>query len=796
MIINFVKILFRNLWRNKPFSVISLGGLSIGMAAVIVIALFLRTEHSFDTFHTNADRIYRVTTSVRSASTGEIRHFATTSPAVARSLVNEFPEVQAAIRMRRSDNHIIRYNDKRFTENKVLYVDSSFFRIFSFSLKRGVAATALQAPNSVVLSDEIAKKYFGEDDPIGKTIMDDSVSWSVTGVLDPVPVNSHIQPEFLVSFATWKIPVGFTVNLDSWTWVTFPTYILLDKTTDALSIQSRLQQFIGKYGGADIASRRTLVLQPLSDIYFSNQLLENAGFINGDRKQSKILFCVAILILIIGGFNFMTLFTAGSIKRTKEVGIRKVMGASRRNLILQIMGEALLLTLFCVPVSIFLAYVSVDYISGIIGLKVSFAFAELPLVIGIAVLMAIAVGLTAAVYPALQLTAFNPAATLRSLFRIPSGVSFKKALVVTQFTISGMLIISSVVMYKQSEFIANKELGFSSSDLIRIEMPGAELQQRFNHIKASLLQDPGVVSVTKGSNIFRESIGSVPIYPDATTDRNAAVQMNIQAVHDDFFETFGIFLKSGRFVSSRFPSDSVDAIVINEAAVKAFGWTGDPVGRRLQIGEIKPGTIVGVVKDFHFRSLHNTIGPLVMYIPPTRMDNIFIKTEPGRLEATARNIENHWKTLAGDTPLNLSYADENIERLYARDNKFLLLILSFCGLSVFVACMGLYGLTMLITHQRTKEIGIRKVLGAGIGSIAALVSREFLVLVAIAILVAAPIALYFLNQWLGEFAYRIYIRWWLVATAAALIMLVAFVTVSFEAFRAAIANPIKSLRNE
>jgi len=793
---NYLKILIRNLWRNKSFSIVSLSSLSIGMACVVIIALFLQTEWSFDKFHKNANRIYRVTTQVKTASTGEIRHYATTMPPIAPSLKAEYDQVEEAIRCRRSDNHIIAYDDKRFNENNVLYVDSGFLKIFSFPLKYGAASTALKSPNSVVLSEAMASKYFGNEDPIGKILKDDSVSWQVTGVMEPIPVSSHLQPDFLVSFDTWKIPVGYPVTLESWTWVTFPTYFLLKEGADVETVKQDMPRFIKKYGGEAVAPLRTFVFQPLTDIYFASELLENATFTTGNKKQSQILTAIAVLILLIGAFNFMTLFSASAVKRTKELGIRKVMGAGRKTLIAQLMGEAVILTMICIPVALVLASVSTGWISAITNFQIQFSYQQLPFAFAVCLCIALLIGLLAGIYPAMQMTAFSPAVTLRNLFSVPAAVSFKKALVITQFSISGILIIASIVMYRQSAYINNKELGFESSDLIRIEMPGHELQNRYSFIKNELLKKPGVDKVTMAGNLFRETIGSVPIYPDAIAERDRAVQMNIQAVHYGFFETFSIELAKGRPVSREFATDSADAIIVNEAAIRSFGWTGDPVGRKLRIGEIKEGVIIGVAKDFHFRTLHIPIGPLVMYIPPTRIENIFIKTEPGKLISTANEIEQSWATMGGNIPLNLSFVDENIGRLYSKDKKFLRLVFLFCGLSIFVACIGLYALTVLITGHRIKEIGVRKVLGAGTASITTLLSKDFVVLVLIAFVIAAPVAWYFLDKWLNEFAYRINMSWWLFVLAAAIVLLIALLTVAVQAIKAAVANPVKSLRTE
>jgi len=793
---HYLKIELRRLWKNKVYSTILLGSLSVGMSAVLVIILFLKTEHEFDRFHAKGDRIFRITTKVKQVATGETRHYATTMPPVAKCLKNEYPQVEEAVRFRRSDNHIVNYNDKRFIENRVLFADSGFFRIFSFQMKAGSAETALSSPNSVVLTESVAAKYFGTENPVGKILKVDSSNWQVTGVIANIPVNSHFQPDFIVSFDTWKIPVGYPVTFESWTWLSFPTYILLKENAAVSSVQRDLPRFAKKYGGDEIASRREFELQPLKNIYFAGDLLGNDTFKTGNKKQSTVLVVIALLILLVGAFNFMTLFTASCARRAKEVGIRKVVGAARYKLLRQISGEAILLSLICVPVAILLAVPSARWISLAMDFPLLFSTEQLYFSVAICLGIALVIGFLAGIYPALKLTAFAPSVSLRSLFKVPAGISFKKALVVTQFSISAVLLLAVLVMFKQSSFISNKHLGFEHSAVLNIEMPGDQLETRFDFIRSEIKKTGMVAEVSKGADLFAEAIGSVPVYPDRSTDRDMAVQMNIQGVHYGFFETFGMQLLHGRFISNQFPSDSADAIVINEAVIKAFGWKGNPVGRKLQIGEIKPGTIVGVVKDFNFRSLHSTVAPLVMFVPPTRLGNIFVKVNPGKLIQAARLIENKWSSIAGDIPFNLSFVDQNIDSLYSKDRKFMRLVFIFCSLSVFVACIGLYALTILMAGQRTKEIGIRKVLGASVAGVIFLLSRDFFKLVVVAVTIAFPAAWWAMNKWLEGYAYKINIGAGTFIIVFTAIVALTLLTVSFQAIKAAIANPVKALRTE
>lgn len=792
----FIKIILRQLLKKKLYSAILLGSLSVGMAAVLVIALFLKTEWSFDDFHKKKDRIYRVTTTVKAPATGEIRHYATTMPPVAKSLRSEYPQIEEAVRFRRSDNHIISFNDKRFLENKVLFADTGFFRIFSFNLIAGNITTALQSPNSVVITKTIASKYFGDEDPLGKILRADSTNWQITGVIEDIPINSHFHPDFIVSFDTWKIPVGFPVTFESWTWVTFPTYILLKEGSSVAAIQQDLKHFAKKYGGEEIAAKRDFVLQPLKDVYFNGDLLGSDTFKSGSKKQSKVLAIIAAMILLIGGFNFMTLFTAASLQRVKEVGIRKVMGAERIKLVMQVSGEALLLSLLCVPAAMLITAMSVKWLSSIMDIPLVYASAQIFFSAAVSIAVSLLVGLVAGIYPAIKLTGFSPSITLRSLFRLPTGVSFKKGLVVTQFTISAILILVVVVMFKQSAFISKQSLGFEYTHLLNIKMPGEELEKRYEFIRNEIKKTGLVEEVSKSGNLFAEAIGSAPVFPDRTTNRDGSIQMNIHGVHYGFFETFGMQLKYGRFISNQFVSDSADAVVINEAAATAFGWKSDAVGRKLQIGEIKSGTVVGVVKDFNFRSLHTKVGPLVMYIPPSRLENIFIKTMPGKLTEVARIIEKNWPDIAGNIPLNLSFVDENIAALYNSDKKFMRLVFIMCFISVFLACMGLYALTMLIAGQRVKEIGIRKVLGASVTGVAFLLSRDFIKLIFISMMLACPVAWWAMNKWLDGYAYKITIDAGVFIVSFAFTVLLALITVSFQAIKAAIANPVKSLRTE
>ncbi|HET7001804.1 MAG TPA: ABC transporter permease [Puia sp.] len=793
MLRNYFKIAFRNLWRHRVFSLINILGLTVGMTACFLIFLYVRFELSYDKFHSKGDRIYRIICDIKTPT--ETMKPGGPSWAVGPHLMGGFPQVEAAVRTT-DDELLVRKGNVKFQEKKSLWADSSFFQVFDFKLIKGNPRTALNEPLNVVFSESAVKKYFGNSDPIGQTILltGDGFTAKVTGVMKDIPENSMIQADMLVSMNT--LTRKLNPNLDNqWGNYGNRTYVLLKPGTNAAAFEKQIPAFLEKMNGTEMKQLNmypTLMLEKFPEAYLhSTRNDSNSGSI----KNVYIFSIVAVFILLIACFNFVNLTTARSAERAKEVGIRKVVGAGRRQLTAQFIGESVIICLIAFILTLATAALLLSSFNQLAGKTLSKGIFDNLQFIGMLFLASIGIGLLAGIYPALVLSSFKPVTVLKGRFATGTkGILLRKGLVISQFTISIALIISTIIVYLQMNFMRSQDLGFSKDQMMVINSNGDPARDAFMHAVEGL---PNVKSVSMSSSVpGGGNMGAYSKIQNVKGEMQIA-NLDLYFVDFDYLKQFNIKMAAGRMFSRQFMTDTTQAMILNESAVKSFGYRSaqDAVGRDFnQWG--RQGKIIGVMKDFHFKSLQEEIKPLSMRIEPNGCSLVSVKVSGNNLPSTISAIESKWNTLIPARPFSYFFLDEFFDEQYKSEQRFGKLFLNFAILAIIISCLGLLGLASYSTMQRTREIGIRKVLGATIPNIVNLLSKDFLTLVGIAIIIASPIAWFAMHKWLQDFAYRIPISWWIFAVAAVAATIIAILTVSFQAIKAAVANPVKSLRTE
>lgn len=795
MIRNYLKVALRNLWRHWGYSLLNIIGLTIGMTAFFLIFLYVHFELSYDSMHSKADRIYRIVADIKTPT--ETIPTSVPAWAVPPHLPGYFPEVEATCRVSGENSLLFRLGDKKFQENNTRFVDSTFFRIFDFPLIEGDRRTALNAPFSIILSQSAAKKYFGKEDPMGKTILmtGNSTPGTVTGVIKDMPENSQVKGDLLISMNTITEVWNKGLN-DQWGNYGPAGYVLLKPGANASLLQSKLPGFLKKMDGDEMTKMQmtpTLYLEKLRDVYLYST--------RDDSKTPKIynvatFAFVGLFILLIACINFINLTTARSADRAKEVGIRKVVGAGKGQLARQFIGESVILCVIAFIISIGLAAILIPSFNNLSGKEISAGIFAHPSYIGLLFLVSLLIGWIAGLYPALVLSSFNPVSILKGRFATGSrGSVLRKVLVVTQFSISTGLIIATIVVYNQLSFMRSQNLGFSMEQKMIVDTHGDSTAKAV--FSQEIKSIPGVISTSMSGSIpGGGNPGAYSMVQNKKGDMQIA-NLDLYFVDFDFIPQYDMKMVAGRAFSRDFMSDTTHAMVVNEAAMKLFGYTNPTqiIGRKFdQWG--RQGTVIGVVKDFHFHSLQEEIKPLSMRIEPDPSNLVTIKVETNNLPGTISAIEHKWKELIPTRPWDYSFLDESFNRNYRSEERFGKLFLNFSILAIFISCLGLMGLASYSTLQRTKEIGIRKVIGASVSTIVILLSKDFITLVLIAFLIAAPISGYLMHNWLKPFPYRTGLYWWIFAAAGILALLIAVLTVSFQAIRAATVNPTKSLATE
>lgn len=792
MLKNYFKVAYRNLLKNKAFSFINLLGLAVGMASFFLIYLYVDFELSYDRFNKKADRIYRLVCDIKTPS--ETLNIPVTSGPMGLNIKADLPEVEDAVRINMT-SLVIRKDDIKIQEERCVYTDPSIFSIFDFPLLQGNPKTALKDPFAIVISETTAKKYFGSANPLGQTLILGSENYNVkvTGVMKDIPENSQFKANMFISMETYR---KSNPNRDTeWGNFGITTYLLLRPGSKASHLEAKLPQFLDKYIGKEMKEDQmhySLLLEPLGDVYLKSK---RGGFETGNINNVYIFSVIGIFILIIACINFINLTTARSSDRAKEVGIKKVVGAGKLQLARQFLLESMLICLVSFILAVILSVIFLPLFNQLSGKIISTGVFTKPASVFLLLIIAMTIGFLAGIYPALVLSSFKPIAVLKGRFSTGTkGVLLRKGLVIAQFTISIAMIVGTIIVYFQLHYMRNQDLGFSKDQMMIIESFQDGKKEAF---KQEISKLPGVVSASLASSIpGGGNPGAYSEVENKSGDMQVA-NLDLYLVDFDYINLYNMKVIAGRGFSKDFSTDTTQAMVLNESAVKLFGYSSpkEAIGKKFsQWG--RDGKIIGVVKDFHFRSLRENIKPLCMRIEPRNFNLITVKITSTNLKTTVAALEGKWEQMIPDKPFTYTFVDEFFNTLYQSEEKFGNLFLNFAILAIFISSLGLLGLALYSTTQRTKEIGIRKVLGASVSNIVHLLSRDFLKLVIYSFIIATPIAWYFMYKWLEDFAYRIEIEWWVFALAGIAAVMVAFFTISFNAVKAAVANPVKSLRTE
>ena len=791
MLKNYFKIALRSLLRHKAFSLLNITGLAVGMSAFFLIYQYVRFESSYDDFNTKGDRVYRLVTDLK--STAATLHQCTTSMPMAINLKADYPEVADIVRLN-GNPMLLRRGDVRFLENNTVFADSSLFSIFDLPLIGGNPHTALKNPYSVVLSQTTAKKYFGDTNPVGQTILfsDSGFNATVTGVMKDLPENSSIKADLFISMSTRK---RFRDSLDyRWGNFSVASYLLLQPGADAVALQAKLKPFMDRHYGAKLRQQQqdyVLFLEKLKDVYWSNR----GGFIAGNKTNVYIFSVVGLFILLIACINFVNLTTARSAERAKEVGIRKVVGAARFQLTRQFLGESILISVIAFFVSLVLYSLLLPQFNQLAGKTVSTGIFTQPASLLCLLLIAGVIGVLAGIYPALVLSSFQPIASLKGRFSSSTrGLILRKGLVITQFTISIALIIGTAIVYSQLHYMRSRDLGFSKEQTLVVDTHNDIHKQTLRQEITGL---PDVQSTAFAGSVPGQGTYSAYSKVENSHGEMQVADLDLTYVDFGFMEQYKMQLLAGRAFDKDIATDTMQAMILNEKAVILFGYTSPQaaIGRRFdQWG--KKGLIIGVIKDYHFTGLQKEIAPLSICLDFSDCNYLSVKVGTHDLPATIASIKGKWDKLVPFQPFDYFFLDEAFDKQYRSEVRFGSLFINFAALAIFISCLGLLGLASYSTVQRTKEVGVRRVMGASVTGIVGLLSMDFCKLVLIAFVIAVPLSWLAMDRWLHNFAYRTAPSWWIFALAGLGAVLIAFATISYQAIRAAMANPVKSLRSE
>lgn len=790
MLRNYLTIALRNLRREKAYAAINLIGLAVGVACVLLVFLFVQNELSYDRYHEHAGRIYRVIADMQFGD-HKMREPQTEGP-LAAALVENFPEVERSVRIWFRRGGEVSVGDQRYSLGNIISTDSSLFDVFTFPLLGGDPGTALQRPYTAVLSRSSAERMFGDEDPIGQVVYSDLVGeempYEITGIMENVPANSHFRFDMAVSFAT----IHETRLGTGWGAFQFFTYVLLREGHSAGQLEAKLPEFIRTVGEPESVDDLNLTyeLQPLLQVHLGQESAPEKG----DMRYVYLFSAVAVLILLIAGANYMILATARSINRRREVGVRKALGAQRLQLVGQFLSESLLLALVAVPVALAVMLPTIPAVNAWLDLELSLDISRNgPFLIGVG-LTVLFIGLVAGAYPAFFLSADAAANVLRGRSRTGlAGVRFRKVAVVLQFGVAVALLAATAIVYAQLRYVVSKDLGFVRENVVVVDL-SPEAQDKRDLLKLAALQHSEVVSAALTGGMPGIAVGSRAPLAEKGEDWREAPSAYFMSVDADFIKTYKVNLTVGRGIEEERGADSTSGVILNEAAVRSLGWE-QPLGRGLYtlMGHRE---IVGVVQDFHVQSLHALIDPVVLQLNPQEFYRLSVRIQPEKIREALTGLEKDWARIVPGEPFNYKILDDEIDALYRSEQRFGQLFAVFGGLAVFVACLGLFGLATFTAEQRTKEIGIRKVLGASASAIVVLLSKDYIKLVAVAFVLAAPLAYFGMERWLEGFAYRVEPSVGALVVAGASALLIALATVMWQSIKAARANPADSLRYE
>lgn len=801
MLKNYFKIAVRNLRKHTGFSIINISGLSIGLACCMLIAIYIKDELGYDRYHDNADKIYRLTREFKSPDGSTSLHLAHLAPPFVPLLKIDFPEMEVMTRFV-SFGGTIRYEDKIFNERAIGWADNDIFKVFTFDFVKGNQENALTQPGSMVITEEMALKYFDSVDVMGKMLKFSNLgSMKITGVIKKMPENSHFNLDLIGDFAMVEQFYGGRENMmKAWGSNNFASYFMLADGANIPQIEDRLPDFLVKHLGENAGDWNALHIQKMTDIHLHSHLDDELGA-NSDIKYIYTFSAIALLILFIAIINYMNLATAKSANRAKEVGMRKVMGAGKPSLIGQFIIESVTLVFIAIVAAFFLVQLSIPYLRTFTGRMLTYGSTEGMIATAIVVFVGVLIGILAGSYPAFYLSSFQPLTVLKG--RLSAGSKstvLRRSLVVVQFTITAILIVCTGVVFQQLDYIQNKNLGYSKDNIMTLSM-NDEIGGKFDVFKNALLSSQSIEKIGLSSRVptvqLLDSQGAEAEINGEMVSPEVVVK-NLRIDHD-FLDTYDMAIVAGRNFDKTILSDDTSAYILNEAAVSMIGWDSNEtaINKKFKYAGME-GKVIGVTKDIHFETLQNNISPLVMHLPRqvSNMRSLSIKMSGQNVTETVALIEDQWAEFSPNQPIEYSFIDERFDRLYESENQRAKLFTSFSMLAIFLACLGLFGLASFTVSQRSKEISIRKVLGATISQIVSILSKEFLILVGISVVVAFPLAYIFMKDWLQGYAYRIDLNLVPFIVAGVLSIAIAFLTISLQTFKAATTNPVDALKDE
>jgi putative ABC transport system permease protein len=795
---NYLYIALRNIKKHKGYSLINILGLAIGITCCILIFSYVLYELSYDKYHENAGRIYRLKSD---AQVGDNHlHIPKSSPPMSGYMVENFPEVLGAARLRELGSIPVRFRENQYYEGRIFYADNSFLDIFTFPLLKGNPKTALKTAYTTVITEDTARKYFGDEDPIGKVLtIDEDADFTVTGVVSNVPRNSHFVFDILCSFETHA--QNNRRSMVSWLSLNYYTYILIQKGSDPRTLEQKFPDMIATNAGNILKAVKgdlKLSLQPLTSIHLHSRLEQEISA-TSNIAYVYIFSAIALFILFIACMNYMNLATARSAKRAQEVGMRKVLGAHRARIIRQFLSESLITSIIsCVIALLFVEFV-LPLFRSVSGINLKINYMENPWLIPGLFVLTMIVGLVAGSYPAFFLSSFQPIHILKGSLRTgTASTHFRGVLVIVQFTISIVLIIGTIITFSQLKYMKNTALGFEKEQILIVPISDESTVESLAPFKEELKNYPGIINVAASSHVPGQTTYYNPFLPEGFT-RDQMPWMGQLNVDGDFIPTMGIELLAGRNFSSELKTDQTRSVIINETAAKRFGWE-DPVGKTIgdlsDDGAILKKPVIGVVKDFHIESLHREIGPLLITNNPEWLNTLSIRIAQANIPKTMGFLSERWMQHNPLRPFRYFFLDDSFDVQYRADERLSKIFSYFSILAIFIACLGLFGLASYTAEQRTKEIGIRKVLGATISGIVKLLTKEFSKWILVANIIAWPVAYFAMRKWLQGFAYRTSIEFYIFILSAVIALAIALMTVSYQALKAAKADPVKSLRYE
>ncbi len=807
MLKNYLKTAIRNLSRYKGFTLINIASLAIGITGCLVIALFVYDELQYDKFIKGGENVYRFYD--RRSDNVSTSNLASVPPMFATYAKQNYSEVESTVRiLMQSGKKLLEVGNVKAYEEKALITEGSFFDIFPLKLIKGEYKNVLDKPDAVILTEELAKKYFGSQEPVGKIIKIDKKDFLVKGVLAKIPEHFHLEINFLMPVSSLKLPKE---RMEKWTWQQFFTYIRLKPGTNVKQLETKFQAAVKKETEAEMKKTGFNIipfLQPLKNIHLQSADFEYDNAKRGNETYVKGLSIIALFVLIIACFNFINLATARSFRRAKEIGVRKVVGADRKQLVLQFTGETILLSIVSMIIATIATLIILPSLNNFTGKAISFNLITHPSLAVLLIVAGIVIGILAGIYPALVLSGFQPIKALKGMKLTGDSGShtswLRQGLVIIQFALSALLIVSTTIVYQQINYLHNKDLGFNKEQVVHFPLQGG-VEKNIEGFKNELKRSPEIVSATAGYGLPADVFaGDEIIVP--TKEGEKTMPANLFIADHDYITTLGLQIIAGRDFSKDLPTDIDEAFIINETGVKelGFGTPQNALGKPLNWNKwipdsanpVKKGRVIGVVQDFHYKSLHEKVSVSVLQIYPPIVYKMAVKLKTADLKNTLAYINKTWNKYTSEYPLDYKFMDESFDEMYKAEDKLSRLLWIFTIMAIVVGCMGLFGLAAFSAEQRTKEISIRKVLGASVMNIVSMLSKNFLKPVLIASLIAFPIAWLAMNKWLEDFPYRVNISWWVFGIAAIASLVIALITVSFQSIKAATANPVKSLRTE